>query len=919
MDDKLRILILEDVSADAELMEYEIRKGGISLQSQIVKTRQAFLQGITKFKPDLILADYKLPSFDGITALALAREKSPEVPFIFVSGTLGEEVAVEALKGGATDYVSKGRLSRLVPCIHRAMREVEAKKQQRISEKALKESEEKYRTLLETIDDAGEGVIVLINSEEREAICTFANRSVSTITGYSSEEIRQLSWLDLVHPSDREAVLPRYRRRMRGEENPGIFEISLLRKDGSEAPIEVSGATMDIQGSKAIVATIRDISGRKKSEREIMASEIKFRTLFDNNFDAMLIADPQSRRYLECNRKAEEILGYSKEEILSKKLGDFSPGELKVPSFGAGEEFSLGTELKREWEVVNKGGKTIPVEIDFKLLQIDGSPHMLVIFRDITARKQAEEDLRKSEEQYRRLVELSPDMIMLHDQKKYIYLNPAALKAFGALRPEEMVGRSIFEFLHPEYWELVKARLRLLVQGEEISPMEEKFIRLDKKIIDVEVAHAQTLYYDKPMILVVARDITEKKRTEEEKAAFQAQFYQAQKIEAIGQLAGGFAHDFNNSLTLMSVCSQLILMSLAKNDPLRERIETIYSAIGRSANLARQLLAFSRRQIMEVKVINLNTLLREIDKMIRRVIGENIKLDLHLDQNLGATKVDPGQMEQVVINLLINARDSMPNGGNLTVQTRNIDLGETIRRLHPEIIPGRYVSISVEDTGVGIPPGIQKRIFEPFFTTKEEGKGTGLGLSSAYGIIKQSEGYIYVESEPGKGTTFRIYIPRIEEPVIEEEKEVSGKELPGGGEAILVVEDEKDLREFIVEVLRRQGYKVWEASNGGEAFLFWEKRKETIDLMVTDVIMPGMSGKELADRLQPLQPEMKILYISGYSYDVIAPHGVLMEGINFIQKPFTVEGLAGRVRKVLDQEKIRGPVQVDLLGLKKNI
>ena len=194
-----------------------------------------------------------------------------------------------------------------------------------------------------------------------------------------------------------------------------------------------------------------------------------------------------------------------------------------------------------------------------------------------------------------------------------------------------------------------------------------------------------------------------------------------------------------------------------------------------------------------------------------------------------------------------------------------------------------------------------------------------MGLSSAYGIIKQSEGYIYVESEPGKGTTFRIYIPRIEEPVIEEEKEVSGKELPRGGEAILVVEDEKDLREFIVEVLRRQGYKVWEASNGGEAFLFWEKRKETIDLMVTDVIMPGMSGKELADRLQPLQPEMKILYISGYSYEVIAPHGVLMEGINFIQKPFTVEGLAGRVRKVLDQEKIRGPVQRDLLGLKKNI
>jgi nitrogen-specific signal transduction histidine kinase len=396
-------------------------------------------------------------------------------------------------------------------------------------------------------------------------------------------------------------------------------------------------------------------------------------------------------------------------------------------------------------------------------------------------------------------------------------------------------------------------------------------------------------------------DITERKRAEEENTALQEQLRQSQKMEAIGRLAGGIAHDFNNLLTVIKGYSQLSLVEIKEGDPLKLNIEEIRRAADRAADLTRQLLAFSRRQIMEMKVLDLNDLLKNLDKMLRRVIGEDIELFTLLAEDLGRVNTDPGQTEQVVMNLSVNARDAMPEGGKLTIETANVDLDDAYARNHVAVTPGRFVMISVSDTGVGMTPEVRDRVFEPFFTTKEKSRGTGLGCSTVYGIVKQSGGNIWVYSEPGKGTTFKIYLPRVDEPLEKLGERVEVKEIPRGTETILIVEDEEEVRKLAVRILERQGYKVLEASQGLDAFIIAEKYEDLIHLLVTDVVMPKISGRELADRIAEIRPEIKVLYMSGYTDNAIVHHGVLREGIKFIQKPFTVEGLARKVREVLDK------------------
>ena len=402
--------------------------------------------------------------------------------------------------------------------------------------------------------------------------------------------------------------------------------------------------------------------------------------------------------------------------------------------------------------------------------------------------------------------------------------------------------------------------------------------------------------------LGVKEDITERKRVEKEMVALQEQLRQSQKMEAIGQLAGGIAHDFNNLLTVISGNCQLSLLELKERDPLRGNIEEIKKASEKAADLTRQLLAFSRRQIMEMKVLDLNELLKNLDKMLRRVIGEDIELVTLLAEDLGRVKADPGQAEQVIMNFAVNARDAMSEGGKLTIETANVDLDDAYARNHVAVTPGRFVMISVSDTGVGMTPKVRDRVFEPFFTTKEKGKGTGLGLSTVYGIVKQSGGNIWVYSEPGKGTTFKIYLPRVDEPLEKLRERVEGKEIPRGMETILIVEDEEEVRKLALRILERQGYKVFEASQGLDAFLIAEGYEDLIHLLVTDVVMPKIGGRELADRIAEICPEIKVLYMSGYTDNAIVHHGVLGEGMEFIQKPFTVEGLARKVREVLDKD-----------------
>jgi len=428
------------------------------------------------------------------------------------------------------------------------------------------------------------------------------------------------------------------------------------------------------------------------------------------------------------------------------------------------------------------------------------------------------------------------------------------------------------------------------------EPREKEMLRKDGSRVSVLCGAAMLDY---PRCISFLADLTELRRAERALHESELQLRQAQKMEAIGQLAGGIAHDFNNVLSVILGCSELILGGLKPNDPLCMDIEEIRTAGRHAADLTRQLLMFSRQQVIEPKVLDLNGLLTGMDKMLHRILGEDVDLVSVPAPGLGRVRADPGSIEQVVMNLAVNARDAMPTGGRLTMETANVELDEAYAATHHEAKPGSYVMLAVSDTGTGMDKATQTRIFEPFFTTKVKGKGTGLGLSTVFGIVQQSEGNIWVYSEPGKGTTFKVYLPRVDADV-EDDKRNGLPESRRGSETILLVEDEDQVRTVARGILCKHGYRVIEARNGGEALLACEKQAGAIHLLVTDVVMPQMSGPELAKRLTSLRPEMKVLYMSGYTDDAALRHGVVESGIAYLQKPLTVENLTRKVREVLD-------------------
>jgi PAS domain S-box-containing protein len=509
-------------------------------------------------------------------------------------------------------------------------------------------------------------------------------------------------------------------------------------------------------------------------------------------------------------------------------------------------------------------------------------------------RQQAEKALRESEEKYRFLVQNANDAIFIAQDDVIKFPNIKAEELLG-YSAAELAKTPFIHHIHPDDRDLVLGRHRDRLDRK-AAPDIYSF-RLRNKSGDdvwVELNSVFILWEERPATLNFLRNITEQKTLE-------TQFLQAQKMEAVGRLAGGIAHDFNNLLTIINTHAQLGLTELKEWDPLRGKLESIQKAGERAANLTRQLLAFSRRQTVEMKVIDINTLLQDLKKMLHRVMGEDIELLSVLDKDLGRVRVDPGQIEQAILNLVINARDAMPSGGKLTLETTNVERSEEYAYTHLNMKPGRYVMLSVSDTGVGMTPEIRDQIFEPFFTTKDKGKGTGLGLSTVYGIVKQSEGSIWVYSEPGKGTTFKIYLPRVDEPLEEAKKKVLKGECAGGSETILVVEDEEEVRKLAVQILSKHGYKVLEASHGGDALLICEQWKKEIHLLLTDVVMPKINGPDLARRLKFFHPGMKVLFMSGYTDAAILQNGVLDRKMPFLQKPFSMEGLAGMVREVLDQ------------------
>ena len=504
------------------------------------------------------------------------------------------------------------------------------------------------------------------------------------------------------------------------------------------------------------------------------------------------------------------------------------------------------------------------------------------------------------------LIEASPLAIVTFDPEGVVTMwNPAAERIFGW--PENEALGMHLPFVPAEKQAEFLALRRRALQGEVFTEPELHRRRADGSPIVISVSTAPLRRPDGSIygIMSILMDVTERKAAEETRERLtivEEQLRQSQKMEAVGRLAGGVAHDFNNLLTAISGYSDLLLHRLPHYSTLRRDVEEIRKAGDRAAALTRQLLAFSRRQVLQPKVLDLNTVVTKMGRMLRSLVGENIVLSIDLSPSLSRVKADPGQIEQVIVNLVVNSRDAMPDGGRITIATADADLSSAYAAAHPEVVPGPYVLLSVTDTGQGMSDDAQAHLFEPFFTTKERGKGTGLGLPTVYGIVQQSGGHIRVNSAAEHGSTFLVYLPRVEAP----QDGATGTDRPllphpsPGTETVLLAEDEEVVRRLAREILSGNGYTVLEAGNGREALLLSEAHRGEIHLLLTDVVMPKMSGRELGERIRLHRPDLRILYMSGYTDDSILRHGVLLDGIPFLQKPFTAEVLARKVREVLD-------------------
>lgn len=621
-----------------------------------------------------------------------------------------------------------------------------------------------------------------------------------------------------------------------------------------------------------------------------------FETTLASIGDAVIATDAEGRVTF-MNAVAAALTGWDIEQarqlplrsvfhIVNEQTGDLVPSPIDIV---IRQGVTVG--LANHTLLIAKDGRRIPLDDCGAPIQRDGQTlGAVLVFRDATERRSAQREIEKSERRYRLLFESNPQPMWVYDHESLAFLavNNAAVHQYGYSAEEFL--RMTLKDIRPA--EDIPALLEDVRQPAAAfhrdGPWRHR--KRDGSIISVEITSHPIQYDGRDARLILVTDITERHKLEE-------QFQQAQRLESIGRLAGGVAHDFNNLLTVINGYAAQILSDLPATSPLARRVAEISGAGQRAASLTQQLLAFSRRQLVHLSILNLNAVITEIETMLRRLIGEDVELVLKLAPDLGNTKADAGQMQQVLMNLAVNARDAMPQGGSLLIETANVFLDENYCESHPEVRPGPYILFAVSDSGTGMTPEVQQRAFEPFFTTKPVGSGTGLGLSTVHGTVRQSGGWIWVYSEPGSGTTFKVYLPRTDEAVLASPPIV--KTDVRGHETILLVEDQEEVRALAVTVLERYGYRLLSAAGGEEAISLAEGYPGPIDLLLTDIVMPGMNGRTLAKQLAAGRT-LRILYMSGYTENAIAHRGILDPGLDYIQKPFTPEALAEKVRQVLD-------------------
>jgi PAS domain S-box-containing protein len=772
MKEKLRILHLEDDRIHIDLARALLAEDGIDCDFAVVATEKDFAAALDTDKFDLVLADFTLPGFDGMMALAMVRERFPDLPFIFLTGTMGEEIAIDAMKCGATDYVLKNRLSRLAPAVKRALAEVGERFGRKKTEEALRRSNEKLRQSNEmsrALIQASPLAIFLLDKDSRVQVW---NPAAERIFGWSAGDVLGKP-LPIV-PSDQEEEFSRTCTWILQGQLMIRKELQLESKDGVTIDISLHSAPVSNSMGKApsILAMCADITERKRIDRQLLRSEQKFRTAFEDAAVGMCLTGID-HRFLVVNRSLCNMLGYTMEELLTMNW----------------IETTLPEDLEKclKWEAGQVAGEGHSASMEQRYLHKDG-----------------------------RIVWGMVSKVLLRDDA-------------GA----------------PSYF---------INQLQDITEL---------KCLELKLHHSQ-------------------------------------KMEALGTLTGGIAHDFNNVLTAIIGYGSLLEMKLDESDPSRQFVEYILTAADRAASLTQSLLTFGRKQDLETHVVNLSDIVQGVEKFLLRLLREDIELRTTISDEVCMVLADAGQIEQVLMNLATNARDAMQNGGKLAIATSMIDIGRDFVATHGYGTPGRYALLTVTDTGNGMNEETKSRIFEPFFTTKEVGRGTGLGLSMAYGIVKSHNGYITCYSEPGEGTTFRVYLPAVDA-MAEPLSESSAETPPGGTETILVAEDDEQVRILTHKLLESFGYTVIEARDGKDALAQFFAHQETIQLALLDVIMPGKNGREAYEEMRKMSPGLKVLFTSGYSADIFQQGEFHESSYALISKPVLPAELLQKIRHLLDE------------------
>ncbi|MBN1609138.1 MAG: response regulator [Polyangiaceae bacterium] len=969
MTEAFRVLVVEDLPTDAELTEREILKALGPCRFRRVETREEYVAALEELQPALIVSDFKLPSFDGLTALELASERCPDVPFIIVTGSMNEDTAVECMKAGAWDYVIKEHVKRLGPAAQSALARQRARLERRRAQLALEASEMRYRRLFEAAKD---GVLIL-DADTGEIID--ANPYLVELTGYPREDLLGKHLWDIGAFKDIAASRTSFAE-LQARQYVRYEDLPLQSRDGRRVDVEFVSNVYRVNGENVAQCNIRDITARKRSrDREQLARGL-LQVLNDSGTGAeqirsilrlikqttgieavgIRLREGDDFPYFETNGFPEHFVRMERylcerdgtgalvreahgDPVLACMCGNIIRGwtDPKLPFFTAGGSFwtngttellASTTEEDRQWPTRNRCNREgyesvalVPLRSGDEiigLLQLNDHRRnrfdleTIQFFEGMGAsigvalgRKRAERELQESKHLTDSIVENVPLMIFLKETQdlRFVAFNRAGEELLGYDR-KDLIGKSDLELFPPEQAAFFVAKDREVLAGEALVDIPEEPIQsankglrlLHTRKVCIKATDGVTQY-----LLGISEDITERKRMEAEREKLEEQLRMSHKMEAIGSLAGGVAHDFNNLLSLILSHTEFAMEGLSEGNPLKDDLLQVKAASVRAAALTRQLLAFSRKLVLQPVALDLNDIAAGVEKMLRRVLGEDIEFAQSLAPGLGTVWADPGQIEQVLMNLVVNARDAMPRGGKLTIETANVELDEEYAASHPSVKPGSYVELAVTDTGCGMDERTKARLFEPFFTTKERGKGTGLGLSTVYGIVKQSGGSIWVYSEPAQGTTFKIYLPReLSATPVMVSKAPTGPTRTTGTETILVVEDDEALRAVTRRTLCAAGYTVLTARDGEEALQSVLQHTGDIHLLLTDVVMPRMGGRELAEALSRTRPALKVLYVSGYTDDAIVHHGVLDPETHFLAKPITAADLTRKVREVLD-------------------